>query len=125
MQGGSYSKHKQQLLTPCRDFADLLLSGDLYACYCSYMQRYCYIQNADSEIRSCPCIGGAARVMAEKRSRILVTLKSRLSTSLAKQMAQRIFGHVRGSAVLSCSVHGQYSHPISALLSLSKTADSE
>jgi hypothetical protein len=53
-------------------------------------------------------------------SRILVTLKSRLSTSLAKQMAQRIFGHVRGSAV-----HGQYSHPISALLSLSKTADSE
>ena len=64
--------------------------------------------------------GGAASAVAEKRSRILVTLKSRLSTSLAKQMAQRIFGHVRGSAV-----HGQYSHPISALLSLSKTADSE
>ena len=64
--------------------------------------------------------GGAARAIAEKRSRILVTLKSRLSTSLAKQMAQRIFGHVRGSAV-----HGQHAHPISALLSLSKTADSE
>jgi hypothetical protein len=59
-------------------------------------------------------------MIAEKRSRIPVTLRSRLSTSLAGQMAQRIFGHVRGSAV-----HGQYAHPVSALLSLSKTTDSE
>ena len=64
--------------------------------------------------------GGAARTIAEKRARILVTLKSRLSTSLARQMAQRVFGHVRGSAV-----HGQYAHPISALLSLSKATDCE
>ena len=59
--------------------------------------------------------GGNKYEIAAKRSRILVTLKSGLSTSLAVQMAQRIFGHVRGSAV-----HGQQPHPISALLSLSK-----
>ena len=59
--------------------------------------------------------GGNKYEIAAKRSRILVMLKSGLSTSLAVQMAQRIFGHVRGSAV-----HGQQPHPISALLSLSK-----
>ncbi len=59
--------------------------------------------------------GGSKYDIASKRSRILVSLKSGLSTSLAVQMAQRIFGHVRGSAV-----HGLYAHPISALLSLDK-----
>ena len=57
--------------------------------------------------------GGSKHELASKRSRILISLKSSLSTSLAMQMAQRIFGHVRGSAV-----HGQYAHPISSLLSL-------
>ena len=59
--------------------------------------------------------GGTKTEIADKRSRILVTYKSKLSTTLATEMAQRIFGHVRGSAV-----HGQYAHPISALLNLSK-----
>ena len=57
--------------------------------------------------------GGSKHDIASKRSRILASLKNDLSTSLATNMAQRIFGHVRGSAV-----HGQYAHPISALLSL-------
>jgi hypothetical protein len=59
--------------------------------------------------------GGSKSMIQCKRSRILVSFKSGLSMSLARQMAQRIFGHVRGSAV-----HGQYAHPISALLDLSK-----
>jgi hypothetical protein len=59
--------------------------------------------------------GGSKHEIVSKRSRILISLKSGLSTSLAKQIAQRIFGHVRGSAV-----HGQYAHPISSLLSLSQ-----
>ena len=59
--------------------------------------------------------GGSKFEIASKRSRILISFKSGLSTSLAGQMAQRIFGHVRGSAV-----HGQYAHPASALLSLSQ-----
>ena len=58
--------------------------------------------------------GGTMGEIADKRSRILVSYKSKLSTTLATEMAQRIFGHVRGSAV-----HGQYAHPISALLNLS------
>ena len=58
---------------------------------------------------------GCKSMIECKRSRILILLKSGLSVSLAKRMAQRIFGHVRGSAV-----HGQYAHPISALLDLSK-----
>ena len=59
--------------------------------------------------------GGSKFEIASKRLRILISLKSGLSTSLAGQMAQRIFGHVRGSAV-----HGQYAHPASALLSVSQ-----
>jgi hypothetical protein len=58
--------------------------------------------------------GGTKAEITDKRSRILVSFKSKLSTTLATEMAQRIFGHVRGSAV-----HGQYAHPISALLNLS------
>ena len=62
--------------------------------------------------------GGTKNMITEKRSRILVTFKSRLSMSLARQMAQRVFAHVRGSAV-----HGQYAHPFSAHLSVSKTTE--
>ena len=48
--------------------------------------------------------GGNRYEIASKRSRIITSLKSGLSTSLAVQMAQRIFGHVRGSAVQSNSL---------------------
>lgn len=62
--------------------------------------------------------GGTKHMITEKRSRILVTIKNRLSMSLARQMTQRIFAHVRGSAV-----HGQYPHPPSALIDLSKVTE--
>ena len=62
--------------------------------------------------------GGTKHMITEKRSRILVTIKNRLSMSLARQMTQRIFAHVRGSAV-----HGQYPQPPSALIDLSKVTE--
>ena len=62
--------------------------------------------------------GGTESAINEKRLRILLTFKSRLSMSLARQMAQRVFAHVRGSAV-----HGQYAHPFSALLSLTNASE--
>jgi hypothetical protein len=62
--------------------------------------------------------GGTAGMIKEKRSRILLTFKSRLSTSPARQMAQLVFAHVHGSAA-----HGQYAHPLSTLLSLSNATE--
>jgi hypothetical protein len=51
--------------------------------------------------------GGTKGEITDKRSRILVSYKSKLSTTLATDMAQHIFGFVRGSAV-----HGQYPCPV-------------
>jgi hypothetical protein len=61
--------------------------------------------------------GSAARMIAEQRLRMLVTLQSRLSTSLARQLTQRRLGHVRswlytGSTIALSAVHGHCVHPL-------------
>ena len=55
---------------------------------------------------------------APEITRIPVLLNSGMSSSLAVQMAQQMFGH--GRHVHGLAVHGQQARPVSALLSLSK-----
>jgi hypothetical protein len=62
------------------------------------------------------CRGGSERQIASRRPRILAAIRSRMSVTLASEIAERVLAYVRGAILKGRSVH-----PVSALLSFSAT----
>lgn len=62
-------------------------------------------------VHSAQCKGGSMKEIQRRRARVLVDIRSELSVTLARALAERVFAYVRG-AVLK----GRHISPVSALL---------
>jgi hypothetical protein len=62
--------------------------------------------------RFSPCKGGSASQILRRRAVIHASLRSQLSTALAREVSERVFAYIRGAR----RFHGRIVDPVSALL---------